>query len=202
MEVDRRAVAGFAEKRDHALRLAERIGADEMRPLREQRHRAKQFCDLLVRVAVAEHRQGEGCFRDKDVARHEFERRTSRIRHLLVIAGGDHAQTAGFDRDLRRAEHVAGGVKRHSRAAEIDAFAVADRLARTGKILAVAQPHEIEGFLRRQHGAVAGAGMVGMRVRDQRPLDRPRRIDMKRADFAAYAGRRRRQDVFRTHGES
>ena len=122
--------------------------------------------------------------------------------HVLVIAGGDDAQAAGFDRDLRRAEHVAGGVERHFRAAEIDAFAVADRLGRTGEILAVAKPHEIERLLRRQHRAVAGAGMVGMGVRDQRPLDRPRRIDMKGAELAAHAGRRRHQDVFRTHGES
>ena len=38
---------------------------------------------------------------------------------------------------------------------------------------------------------MAGARMVGMGVRDQRPLDRPGRIDMKAAELAAYAGRRR-----------
>ena len=83
-----------------------------------------------------------------------------------------------------------------------DAFAVADRLGRAGKVLAVAQPHQIERFLRRQHRAVAGAGMIGMGMRDQRPLNRPRRIDMKGAELAAHAGRRRHQDVFRSHGKS
>ena len=97
---------------------------------------------------------------------------------------------------------MAGRMERDLRAAEVDAFAVADRLGRAGEILAVAQPHQIERFLRRQHRAMAGARMVGMGVRDQRPLDRPGRVDMKGAELAAHAGRRRRQDVFRTHGKS
>ena len=37
VQIDRRVVAGFPQQRDHALRLAERIGADQMRPLRKQR---------------------------------------------------------------------------------------------------------------------------------------------------------------------
>ena len=105
------------------------------------------------------------------------------------------------DRDLRRAEHVAGRMERHLHAAEIDALAIARRLRRAGEILAVAQPHQVERFLRRQHRAVAGAGMVGMGVGDQRPLHRPRRVDVKAAELAAHAGRRRQQDVFRSHGE-
>ncbi len=93
-------------------------------------------------------------------------------------------------------------MERHRRAAEREALAVADRLRRAGEILAVAQPHQVERLLRRQHRAVAGAGMVGMGMRDQRPLDRPRRVDMEAAALAADAGRRRHQDVFRTHRES
>ena len=85
------------------------------------------------------------------------------------------------------------------RAAEIDAFAVADRLRRAGEILAIAQPHQVERLRRRQHRAMAGARMVGMGMRDQRALDRPRRVDMKAAGLAAHAGRRRREDVFGTH---
>ena len=42
--------------------------------------------------------------------------------------------------------------------------------------------------------------MVGMAVRDQRLVDRPRRVDVEAAALAAHAGRRRRQDVFGTHG--
>ena len=94
---------------------------------------------------------------------------------------------------------MAGGMEGDGHAVELDALAIGDRLRRAGEILAVAQPHQIERFLRRQHGAMAGAGMVGMGMRDQRALDRPRRVDMKPAALAAYAGRRRHQDVFRTH---
>ena len=94
---------------------------------------------------------------------------------------------------------MAGGMERDRGAVERDALAIGDGLRRAGEILAVAQPHQIERLLRRQHGAVAGAGMVGMGVRDQRALDRPRRVDMKTAALAAYAGRRRHQDVFGTH---
>ena len=188
VQIDRRVVAGLAQQRDHALRLAERIGADQMRALGKQRDGTQKFCDLAVGIAVAEHRQREGRLGDEDVAGHQLERRAGRIGDVLVIAGGDNAQSIGLDRDLRRAEHVAGGMERHLGAAEVDAFAIARCLRRPGEILAVAQPHQIERFLRRQHGAVAGAGVVGMGVRDQRPLDRPRRIDMKTA--AACSTRR------------
>ena len=94
---------------------------------------------------------------------------------------------------------MAGGMERHFGAAEFDALAIGRRLRRAGEILAVAQPHQVERLLRRQHRAMAGAGMVGMGVRDQRPLDRPRRVDMEGAKLAADAGRRRHQYVFRSH---
>jgi hypothetical protein len=44
--------------------------------------------------------------------------------------------------------------------------------------------------------------MIGMGVRNQRALDRPGGIDMKGTELAANTGRRRNQDVFRTHIES
>ena len=156
----------------------------------------------LVRIAVAEYRQRECRLSDKHVARHEFERRTGRIGDVLVIAGGNDAQTVGLDRDLRGAEDMTGGMKRYFNATEIDAFAVADGLGCAGKILAVTQPHQVEGFLRRQHRTVTGAGMIGMSMGDQRPLHRPRRIDVEGTKLAAHACRRRHQDVFRTHGKS
>ncbi len=94
---------------------------------------------------------------------------------------------------------MAGGMEGHGDAIDGDGFAITDRLRRAGEIIAVAQPHHVQRFLRRQYGAVAGAGMVGMGMRDQRPLDNSRRIDMKAAALAAQAGRGRHQDVFRTH---
>ena len=125
MQIDRRVVAGLAQQRDHALRLAERIGADEMRALGKQRDRMQQFGDLAVGIAVAEHRQRERRLGDEHVARHEFERRAGRIGDVLVIAGSDDAQAVRLDRDLRRAEHVAGRMERDRRAAELHALAVA-----------------------------------------------------------------------------
>jgi hypothetical protein len=49
---------------------------------------------------------------------------------------------------------------------------------------------------------MTGARMIGMGVRNQRTLDRPRRVDMKGTELAADARRRRNQDVFWTHIES
>ena len=74
---------------------------------------------------------------------------------------------------------MAGRMERHRRAAERQRLAVARRLRRAGEILAVAQPHQVERLLRRQHRAVARPRMVGMAVRDHGLVDRPRRVDDK-----------------------
>ena len=156
---------------------------------------------------MPEYRQRKGRLGDEHVAGHELERRASRIGHIFIVARGDDAQAIvleimAFDRDLRRAKDMAGGMEGDRHAVQGDGFAIANGLRRAGKILAVAQPHQIERLLRGQHRAVAGAGMVGMGMRDQRPLDNPRRVDMKAARLAAQAGRRRHQDVFGTHRQS
>ena len=104
---------------------------------------------------MTKHRQPEGRLGDEDVARNQFERRAGRIGDILVIAGRDDAQAAGLDQDLRRAEHVAGRMKAHGDAAEGEAFAVADRLNRAGKIRPIAQRHEIERLGSREHRAMA-----------------------------------------------
>jgi len=170
-----------------------------MRALGKQRDRSQELCDLGVRIAMAEHRQRERRLGDEHVARHKRERRAGRVGNILVVAGRHDGQPVGGDRDLRRTEHMAGGMKCHRDAAELKAFAVGDGLRGAGEIVAVTQPHQIESFLRRQHRAVAGAGMVGMGMGDQRPLDRPRRVDKETARLAAHAGRRRQEDVFRSH---
>ena len=200
VQIDRLVVAGLADERDHALRLAERIDADEVRALGKQRDRMQELGDLPVRRAVPEHRQAERRFGDEDVAADELERRAGRIGDVLVVAGGDDAQPVGLDGDLRRAEHMAGGMEGDARAVEPYGLAIGDRLRRAGEILAVAQPHQIERLLRRQHRAVTGARVVGMTVRDEGLVDRSRRIDMEAAELAAHAGRRRHEDVFGTHG--
>ena len=95
-----------------------------------------------------------------------------------------------LDRDLRRAEHVAGRMKGHARRRRASMrLAVADRLRGAGEIVAVAQPHQVERLLRRQHRAVAGARVVGVAVRDHGLVHRPGRIDVEPA--AACSTRRR-----------
>ncbi len=83
--------------------------------------------------------------------------------------------------------------------AEPDLFAVANSLRAAGKIVAIAQPHHVERFLRGEYGAMAGPGVVGMAVRDHRPLDRPHRVDMEAARLAAEAGSSGDQDVVWAH---
>ena len=83
--------------------------------------------------------------------------------------------------------------------AEPQFLAVSNCLRAAGEVLAIAQPHHVERLPGGQHRAVAGPGMVGMAVGNQRALDRPHRIDMEAARLAAQAGRLGRQDVLRAH---
>ena len=79
MQIDRAVVAGLAQKRDHTLRLPERIGADQMRAVGEQPTMFEELRDLRGSRRVAEDRQAEGRFRDEGVAADEFETRAGRI---------------------------------------------------------------------------------------------------------------------------
>jgi len=94
---------------------------------------------------------------------------------------------------------MAGGVKGEGDAAEIQAFAVAHRLHAAGEALAVAQRHQVEGFLRGQDAPVAGARMVGMAVRDHRLVDRARRVDMEAAGLAIKSGGGWRKKLLGAH---
>ena len=91
------------------------------------------------------------------------------------------------------------GMEFHPDVAEPEFLAIGDRLRTAGKIVAIAQPHHVERFLRRQHRAMAGPGVVGMAVGDHGTLDRPHRVDMEAAGLAAQAGSSWQQDVLRAH---
>src|SRR3954470_21998635 len=136
---------------------------------------------------------------DEGIALDQFERRAGRIGHILVVAGGDDARAVRGDADLRRAEHVARGMKRDLDGPELQLLAIRDRLCRAREVRPITQAHHVEGFLRRQHGAMAGARVIRMAVCDQRALDRPRGIDGEIADRAAQARRHGPENVFRTH---
>ena len=83
--------------------------------------------------------------------------------------------------------------------AEPDFLTVANRLRAAREIVAIAQPHHVEGFPGRQHVTMTGAGVVGMAVGDNGALDRANRIDMKAAGLAAKAGGNWQQYVLRAH---
>src|ERR1700752_2869179 len=83
--------------------------------------------------------------------------------------------------------------------AEPDLLTIAHSPRRTGKVLAIAQPHNVERLLRRQHRAMAGARMVGMAMGDHGPLDRAYRIDVEIAGFAVETGGNGAEDVLGSH---
>ena len=59
----------------------------------------------------------------------------------------------------------------------LDRFPATLELAALAMLIAVADPHDRQGFGRRQHRAMAAAGVIGMPVGDHRPRLRLRRID-------------------------
>ena len=139
VDVDRLAVAGVADQPDDALRLAERIGADEMRALRELLGRFDELGDLVRVGRMAEDRQAEGRLGDEDVAADRLEGQAGGVGLALVVARGDDARAVMLDADLRRAEHMAGRVEGDGDAVDVDRLAEDRLLRRAGEILAVAQ---------------------------------------------------------------
>src|SRR4051812_23989641 len=170
-----------------------------MGALGKHRDRVQELGDLAIGVAVTEYGKSERRLGDEHVARDEFERRTGRVRGILVVARSDDGQSSAFDRDLGGAKHVAGRMERQLGAAQSERLAGLCHLRGTGEIVAVAEPHQVERLLRGQHRAVARPRVVGVAVGDHGLVDRTRRIDMETADLAAHAGRRRRQKLFGAH---
>ncbi len=189
MDVDRFGITAIADQPDDPLGLAERISADEMATLGELLERGEQFFDLGLRIRMVEDRQAEGRLGDEDIAGDRHEGRAGGIGAALVIAGNDDAQPILFDGDLGRTEHMAGRVKAHPHAIDIDLFPEGCGLLFSAKILAITQPHDVQGLACCQHLGMARAGMVRMAVGDQRPLDGTDRIDMEAADGAEQPGR-------------
>ena len=87
MHVNRPVVTRLAQQTDKPLRLAERIGADQMRALGKLRDRFQKLCDLARVIGMAEHRQAECRFGYEYVAWNGLEGWAGRIAAALVIAG-------------------------------------------------------------------------------------------------------------------
>lgn len=135
--MDRPVPALLTQQRHHPLRLAERVGADDVGALGKQRHRIDQLAHLAPRIGMAEDRQAEGGLSDEHVAGHHFERQAGRIGRALVVAGDDDALSRplafALDRDLRRSEHVAGGGEEHGDVADPHPFSQPRLLAGRAK---------------------------------------------------------------------
>jgi hypothetical protein len=159
--------------------------------LRKQGDRAQQLGDLGVGIAMTEHRQPERCLGDEPVAWNEFERLAGRVDGVLVVTRGDDAPAARFDRDLGGAEHMARGMEDDLGAVQSHAFAITHRLRAAGEAIAIAQPHQVDGLCRGEHGAMAGPGMIGMAVGNHGLVYRPRRVDVKTAGLTKHANWRR-----------
>ncbi len=74
VQVDRRVVAGVAQERDHPLRLAQRVAADDVGTIGKCGSGAEQPADLVERIGVLEHGQPEGGLGDQQVALGQLER--------------------------------------------------------------------------------------------------------------------------------
>src|ERR1700738_4021342 len=86
MQIDRLVVACLTHERDEALRLAERISADEMRALGKERDGTQKLGDLRIGIAMTEYRQSERRFRDEEVAGQALESHARGVAEELVDA--------------------------------------------------------------------------------------------------------------------
>ena len=203
VEVDGPVPSRFPQQRDQPLALAERVAADDVRALREQRHRAQEPGDLALGRRVAEDRQAEGRLRHEHVAGHRLEGRAGGVARALVVAGDHGPAPLPLQADLGRAEHVPGRRQPDADAVLRHLLAGADRLLRVARpALAHARPHDGQRLGRRQDGAVAGPGVVGMAVGDHRAFHRAHRVDGEAAGQAVQALGRDPEPGFRVrrHG--
>ena len=146
-------------------------------------------------------RQAEGRFGDEAVAAHRLERRAGLVVLArvgaaagdVVVARGDPDAAFVLEPDLRRAEHVAGGMQTQSNAEMVDHFAVGQRLQ-----VDLAEPRAQHAFGGRRGEIVriAAPRVVAVRVRDDGAIDRPPGVDVEIARAGSTglpcAGRRGR----------
>ena len=165
-----------------------------MRALGEQRDAREQPLDFGVRGRMAEYGQGERRLGDEHIARHRLERCAGGIGGALVIAADHRAAAAEFHHHLRAAEYVARRHEPQRHLAGLDAFTPTD--GAFGFAGNPAGPHQRQRRRAGEHGAIAGARMVGMGVRDDGLVHRADRIDEEAAGLAIKALRQHAQPGF------
>ena len=178
MDPDRPVMPRRPDQRDQALRLAERVGSDDVRALGKQGDRIEQLGDFARRVRVAEHRQAKRGLGDEHVAGNRLEGSASEVGRALVVAGDNDAPPAGLDHDLRRAQHMTGRNEGEVDAVVPDRFTQRSGLAQAGEVLAIAHGHDAEGLRGGHDGSVPGPGVVRMAMGDEGPGHRPDGVDV------------------------
>ena len=178
MQIDGGVVAGFADQLDDPLRLAKGVGADDMAALGLRGDRGEQACDLCCRIRMLKDRQAEGRLGHKQIAGHQFEGLGGAVGIGLVVAGDDGASPLIFDQNLRTAENMAGRIQRDDSIIDRQRLTKGKFLEPAGAVRSVAVLHNVDGLRCRQHMFVAWTRVVGMPVCDNRPVNRPHRVDI------------------------
>ena len=175
---DRRVMPGLADQLDNPLRLAKRIGADDVTAFRLRRDRRQKPGDFLARVRMLEHRQPKGRLGDEKIARHKFKGLGGAVGMRLVVAGDNHDPPAIGKPDLRAAKDVAGGKQGDCHRPVNKRCAEFQFLEGSGAIRAISLLHDGDCLWCRQHMIMPRPGMVGMPMRDDRTPNRTRRVDI------------------------
>ena len=169
-----------------------------MRPVGKQRDAGQQPADLLLGRRMAEHRQGKRRLGHEHVARDRHEAGAGGIGGALVVAADHRPRALVLHRHLGAAQHMPGRLQPDTHVADAQRLAPVQRLLRLPCPL-LAQPcaHQRQRVGARQHRAMAGTRVIGMRVGDHRAVHRPGRIDEEAAGLAVQPLRQDAQPVRR-----
>ncbi len=140
----------------------------------------------VVRVGPVENRKPEGGLGDESVAAQRLEGRAGRVRMALEIAGDDPHLAPVLHPDLGRAEDVSGRMQRQPDAVEDERGPVWQFLDMDG--LAQPDSQQAGAFRGREIAPAPRPGVVGVRVGDDRPVDRLPGVDKKTAIPAVQPG--------------
>ena len=178
MKENRRVMSGLADQPDHPLRLAKRIGADDMAAFRLCLYRGQKTRNLLSRVRMLEDRQPEGCLGDEQIAGNKLEILGRTVGMCLVIAG-DNGDSAPIGQpDLRAAKDMAGRKQGDGYRSVGQRCSEIEFLEGAGAMRPVTLLHDGDCLRRRQHMIMPRTGMVGMAMRDDGALYRTSRVDI------------------------
>ncbi len=175
------------EHREKPLRLAESVREEKRRAagVRGRVPRRDEPIELDLRRGPAIHGKRERRFGDEAIAAHDLERCAGGIGLSLEVARHDPDLAAGLDPNLRGAAHVAGGMERHARRAELERLAVGvpdDR-----RVVTEPASRERDRLVRAVVLGASGPRVIGVRVREDGALDGLPRVDVKRAALAREA---------------